>query len=110
MEIRLTDSDGNSFAVVHSWDAANLAAKAVFKRQNWSDLYYYIEFDDKQEVHGSIDLEPASFHRPHQNNIFTWHLRTFWTNISKVDPARWPIYSLTEEDIQFFKHALNYLP
>jgi len=106
MQITLTDSNGNRFAVTATWEAANIAAKAVFKRNYWSDLHYFIEFDDKQEVAGSIDLEPASFHQPHQNNIITWHLKTFWTNICKANPDRW----LTQEDINFFKHALNYLP
>ncbi len=106
MEIRLTDSEGNKFAVVNNWDAANLAAKAVFKRNYWSDLYYFIEFDDKQEAYGSIDLEPQSFHKEHQSILFTWHLKTFWTNVSRSEPKSY----LSKDEIQYCKHLLNYLP
>lgn len=105
MKIILSNSDGNKFATVQSWESANLAAKAVFKRNYWSDLYYDIFFDDNTQTCGSIDLEPSSFHKPHQNNIFTWHLKTFWTNVSKSEPKTY----LTQEDINFTKKLLTYL-
>lgn len=106
--ITLTDSTGLTlFAAVNSWDAANVAAKSVFKRRYWSDLYYNIKFHDGEEISGSIDLEPHSFHVPHINSIVTTHLRTFWGNISKL-PA--PKYGISETEIQYFGTLLNRLP
>ena len=110
MEIRITDSQGNLFAAVNNWNDANAAARAVFKRNNWSDLYYFIEFDSKQETHGSIDLDPQSFHTRHQREIFTKHLKTFWTNCSNVDIKAKPWYGITAEDQEFFKYLLTELP
>ncbi len=107
MKIRLTDSKGSLFAEVQNWDDANVAAKSIFKRNYWSDLYYFIEFDDNQETYGSIDLEPKSFHRPHQNNLFTTHLHTFWSNCSKV---KLPHFQITSEDVAYFKFLLTKLP
>lgn len=85
MKIILTTSTGKIFAEVQTLREANIAAKSVFKRNYWSDLYYHIMFDDGSETSGSIDLEPAEFHKPHQNNLFTWHLNTYWNNIIKSD-------------------------
>jgi len=107
MKIRLTDSNGALFAQVNDWDSANIAVKSIFKRNYWSDLYYWIEFDDKQEAYGSIDLEPQSFHKPHQNNIFTHQLKTFWNNCSKQKPGN---FGLNSEDIKYFKFLLTKLP
>ncbi len=106
MTIVLFDSNGSTFASVTSFEMANVAAKAVFKRQFWSNLYYDIFFDDNTQTAGSIDLEPESFHKPHQNELFTWHLRTFWTNVSKSKPLPY----LTQEDIDFTAKLLTYLP
>lgn len=106
MKIRLTDSNGNLFAEVSTWEAANIAAKSVFKRQKWSDLYYFIEFDDNQESYGSIDLEPSEFHRPHQSELFTWHLKTFWSNCAKV---KQPSTLISSEDIKYFQFLLTKL-
>ena len=106
MKIRLTNSNGGLFAEVQTWQDANTAAKSIFKRQYWSDLYYFIEFDDSLEVYGSIDLEPASFHRPHQNELFTWHLKTFWGNCAKVTQ---PSPLISKDDIQYFKFLLTKL-
>jgi hypothetical protein len=106
-EIVLTDSRGHKFATIKGWEDANVAAKAIFKRQNWSDLYYNITFNDGETISGSIDLEPESFHKPHQNEIFTWHLKTFWTNISKLTS---PYLGFTMEDIEDCKKLITYLP
>ena len=106
MKIILFDSTGSKFATVDNWSKANEAAKAIFKRNYWSDLYYEIFFEDGTQTCGSIDLEPASFHKPHQKTIFTTHLKTFWTNLSNVTP---PKYGLTIEDIDFTKKLLTYL-
>ena len=105
-KIMLFSSTPSKFATVSSWDAANVAAKAVFKKQYWSDLYYDIIFDDGTQTSGSIDLEPYSFHKDHQNELFTWHLRTFWTAVSKQKPLPY----LTQEDIDFTANLLTYLP
>lgn len=107
MQIILADSDNRQLAKVSSWDNANVAAKALFKKQYWSDLYYSIVFDDGNEISGSIDLEPQSFHAPHQNQIVTWHLKTFWGNISR---AKLPRFPLTQQDIDECKKLLTYLP
>lgn len=102
MKIRLTTDTGSLFAEVQSWAEANLAAKSIFKRNYWSDLYYFILFDDEQEAYGSIDLEPESFHKPHQNEIFTWHLKTFWSNSSKSE-------RLSKDDRNYFTYLLTHL-
>lgn len=116
MIIQLYDSRKKLFTTVNSWESANVAAKAIFKRQYWSDLYYSIVFDDGVKVSGSIDLEPKSFHKEHQNKIVTWHLKTFWTNISKLTPkSPYPGMTIREfepsaQDIEDCKNLLNYLP
>ena len=107
MKIILSDSRDNIFTHAGSWEDANIACKAIFKRQNYSDIYYAITFDDGREIGGAIDIEPESFHKPHQSTIFTWHLKTWWTNISRL-PA--PKYSLTQADIDECKVLLTYLP
>jgi hypothetical protein len=108
MIIRLTDSRGSLFAQVASFEAANLAARAIWKRDKWSDIHYFIEFDDLQETHGSIDIEPHDFFARNQRQIITWHLKTFWGNIVKHG-ANLP-YSISSEDISFFKFLLTKLP
>lgn len=102
MKIILSNSDGKTFAVVYNWSAANVASKAIFKRQYWSDLYYDITFDDGTHTSGSIDLEPECFHKSHQNEIFTWHLETFWSNVSKSTPLPY----LKQSDIDYAKRLL----
>ncbi len=106
MTIKLTTSTGNLFAIVNNWSDANLAAKSIFKRQYYSDLYYSIAFDDGESISGSIDLEPQSFHKGHQKTIFTTHLKTFWTNISKV---KLPHFQVTQEDKDYFSFLLTKL-
>lgn len=105
MRITLTDSRGHKFASCASWEAANVAAKAIFKRQCWSDLYYLIETDELT-VNGSIDLEPKSFHKPHQHKIFTWHLKTFWGNVARSSPSG----ILSQSDIDFAAEVVAILP
>ncbi len=108
MKITLSNSNKKIFAIVTSWDDANIAAKSILKRQYWSDLYYSIEFENGKEISGSIDLEPNDFHKPHQSNIITTHLKTFWGNVSRLNPSNY--YGYTEEDINECKTLLNYLP
>lgn len=105
MTITLSASNGNVFATVTSWAAANVAAKAIFKRQQYSDLYYLIDHPDVN-VMGSIDLEPESFHKPHQHKILTWHLKTFWGNVSKSQPNT----LMSQADIDFAKEVVAILP
>jgi len=107
MKITLTTSTGSLFAILNNWEDANLISKSIFKRNYYSDLYYKIEFADGQCINGSIDLEPQCFHKPHQNEIFTWHLKTFWTNISKV---KLPHFAIGENDIKLFTNLLTKLP
>ena len=107
MRIQLTDSKGNLFAMLSNWDDANLAAKSIFKRDYWSDLYYSITFEDGESINGSIDLEPKSYHKPHQNNIILNHLKTYWGNISRLNS---PQFGITKNDIKYFKGLLNRLP
>ena len=110
MIIRLTDSMGNLFTQVDNWELANIAAKAIWKREKWSDLFYFIEFDTKQEFYGAIDLEPRSHFAPVQNSIFTWHLKTFLSNMVKIEPQKAKIFEVSKQDIQFFKYLLTELP
>lgn len=105
MTITLTDSRKHLFAQVNNWDEANIAARSVFKRKYWSDLYYSIKFDDGNEVDGSIDLEPYSFHARQQRELFTKHLKTFWGNISKSAGK----YSITHEDAEWAAKLLTHL-
>lgn len=110
MEIRLTDSNGRLFAQVATWEDANAAIRAVFKRQRWSDIHYFIEFDSKQEAYGSIDIEPRSFHTHHQREIFTKHLKTVWGNLANLNPQKSKIYGVSAEDKRFFRYLLTELP
>jgi hypothetical protein len=110
MKIRLTTDTGALFAEVTTWSEANTAARAVFKRNNWSDLYYFIEFDTKQETSGSIDLEPYSFHARQQREIFTTHLKTFWSNIKALERNKAKIYGISEDDQKFCAYLLTELP
>jgi hypothetical protein len=107
MKIILTSSDGNLFATVETWQQANEVARAIFRRNYWSDLYYEIHLGEKTEVTGSIDLEPASFHTRHQKTLFTTHLRTFWGNISKQKPPY--KYGLNDAEVKHFAALLYYL-
>lgn len=107
MKITLKTSTGSLFAIVNNWQDANLISKSIFKRNYYSDLYYDIEFEDGQCINGSIDLEPQCFHKPHQNEIFTKHLKTFWTNISKV---KLPHFAIGENDVKLFTNLLTKLP
>ena len=107
MKITFTTSSGSLFAKVDNWNDANLITKSIFKRNYWSDLYYDIEFTDGQCINGSIDLEPQCFHRPHQNELFTWHLKTFWTNISNI---KLPHFAISENDVKLFTNLLTKLP
>lgn len=111
MKILLSSSTGSKFAEVDNFTNANVAAKAVFKCNYWSDLYYDILFDDGTQTAGSIDLEPQSFHKPHQNIIFTNHLKTWWGNVSRITPNEYGFMKgFTQEDIDFCKKLLTYLP
>jgi len=111
MKIKLTDSDGKLFATVTSWENANIAAKAIFKLHKYSDLYYHLFFDDGNDIAGSIDLEPHSFHQPHQKTILTSHLKTFWGNVSRITPNEYGwLRGFTQQDIDECKTLLTYLP
>lgn len=110
MIIRLTDSRGNLFTQVNSFESANIAARAIWKKNNWSDIHYFIEFNDLQEVFGSIDIEPKEFFSRSQKNIITTHLKTFWNNIINATPEKKRIYKISNDDILFFKHVLKQLP
>ena len=106
MKIELTSSNKKTFATLNSWEDANQATKAIFKRNFWSDLYYKITFEDGTIAKGVIDLEPQSFHKPHQNSILLTHCKTYWTNVSKTTPKPY----LLQCDIDYFKKLLKYLP
>jgi hypothetical protein len=106
MQIFITGSQGENFGVFTSWDNANIATRAIFKRQNWSDISYHIKFDNKEQTWGSIDLEPHSFHARNQHNIFTKHMKTFWTNVSKSENN----FLLNEDTKKYFQSLLKHLP
>jgi hypothetical protein len=84
-KIVLSSSDGKVFVDTTSVDKANEGLKGVWKRKRYSDVYYDITFDDGFELSGSIDLEPHSFHKGHEDKILTWHLNTFWNNVARSD-------------------------
>lgn len=106
MKITLNTSTGTTFGTFNSFASANIGVKSIFKRKYYSDIYYTITFDDNETVKGSIDLEPYDFHSRSQNEIFTTHLKTFWTNISKATPGT---YGITKNDIKYFKNLLTRL-
>jgi hypothetical protein len=106
MTIKLTTTKGNLFAIINNWNDANLAAKSIFKRNYYSDLCYDITFDDGEKISGSIDLEPQSFHKEHQSEIITTHLKTYWGNISNIVLPRFPF---TQEDKDYFTFLLTKL-
>lgn len=108
MQIILNSTFNTCFASVNSWEQANTAARAIWKRNKYSDIAYKITFDDGETASGTIDIEPKSHFAPVNRNILTWHLKTFWTNISKADRTRYPYVS--EEEQEYFKKMLNYLP
>ena len=83
--IKLKSIDGGLFIDTNSMSSANMALYGIWKRQNWSDVFYEITFEDGEKIEGSIDLEPHSFHKGHENNILTWHINTFWNNIANTN-------------------------
>lgn len=99
-------TDGKAITKVNSFELANVACKALFKQQKWSDIYYTITFADGKEVVGAIDIEPESHFKPFQGTIFTTHLKTFWTNVSKAKPIAY----ITQNDIDECASLLSYLP
>ena len=107
MKITLSNSDKKVFTTVTSWESANIAAKAIIKRNKWSDIKYSIVFDTGEEANGSIDLEPRSFHKPYLNCIVTKHLKTWWNNISRLQA---PKFGFTQTDIDYCKSLLTHLP
>jgi hypothetical protein len=105
LQITLTSSREGLFVKTDNFQDANIALKAILRRKKYSDVYYHIQDNNVDQI-GSIDLEPESFHKPHQNRILSNHLLTFWTNISKMDK---PKPGFTKSDIQYFTRLLNYL-
>ncbi len=108
MKIQLTDFNGNIFAEANNWNDTNIAVKAIFKRRYWSNVYYNLKLDGFTKVYGQIDLEPRSFWERRQNTIVTEHLKTFWTNISKLSPGN--PHGITKEEIESFTRLLKFLP
>jgi hypothetical protein len=93
---------GRSF---NSFSAANEYARFLLGR--YSDLSFLIEEGNFRRT-GTIDLEPVSFHRPHQNRIITAHLRTLCINCLKaIASNQYPFTTLSEADRE--KYAVNFI-
>lgn len=105
MKVSLTDSQNNNLGILSNWEDADAALRRIFSLQKYSDVYYHLEVEELS-AKGSIDLEPASFHEGWKNNIFTCHLRTYWTNVSKLENH----FLLTQEDIEFAKELIKHIP
>lgn len=105
MKVSLTDSQNNNLGILSNWEDADAALKRIFQLQKYSDVYYHLEVEELS-VKGSIDLEPASFHQGWIHNIFTCHLRTYWTNVSKVEKH----FMITQDDIDFAKELIKHIP
>lgn len=99
--IVLKDNDDKVMAHCNNWHDANLVARAMIGRH--SDVYYNIAFADDLRLTGSIDLEPRSFWDGIED-VVTWHLRTFHTNVSKSQKPQ-----ITQEHRDFSANLLaNY--
>lgn len=109
INVTLTTDYNTTFGAFTGYEQADDGARAIFKRQYWSDIYYLIEIDGREIWAGSIDLEPASFHRPHQRQIITNHIRTFLGNLQRQPLNKFPCY-LTPQDQEDIKTVLNSLP
>lgn len=103
--IMTTDHPISNFLEVNSWELANVGLKSIWRKQKYSDVRYTIHFDDGEEISGTIDMEPHSHFAPVCNEIFTWHLKTLWTNVSKSTKSY-----ITQEDKEECKQLLTYLP
>lgn len=85
-----------------NWDEANKALRWMIDQQVWSNAPYDIEFEDGEAVDGTIDLEPKSFWDG-KNEPLTWHLNTFWGNVSKQTPSA----IIDKESIDFAKNLTS---
>lgn len=90
MKIELFSHRDFVFAICDTYEQANVAMKAIVKREYWSDVMYDIKFDDGREASGSIDIEPRSFFNGKLNCVFTEHIKTFWTNVSNATVEKYP--------------------
>lgn len=102
-KIVLTDSDGKPFIGTSTFKSANEALKKVWENNKHSDAKYKIEWQDGETLSGSIDLEPHDFHSSHKDNILSWHLKTFWGNVSKSDVKPY----LSQEEINEAKNLVE---
>jgi hypothetical protein len=100
--IILKSIDGGVFVDTNSMDKANESLYGIWKRGNWSDVFYVITFEDGEKIEGSIDLEPRSFHKPHKYKILTWHINTFWKNVARTNAPYIP-----EEEKKFAKNIVE---
>lgn len=105
MKITLTSSTGSIFAACTNFEKANVCAKAIWKRQHHSDIYYDLEFNPNVSISGQIDIEPQEHFAPNKDNIITWHFKTFWTNIIEQSD-KYPMMKINPEE---FKMLLLHL-
>lgn len=82
--IKITLQVDSVARLCNGFEQANEMAAMIFKTGMFSDLDYHIQ-DGSFTWSGRIDLEPSCFHRPHRDQIITWHLRTMCLNIAKCD-------------------------
>jgi len=82
--IKITLQIDSIARLCNGFEQANEMAETIFKTGRFSDVSYHVQ-DGSFTWSGRIDLEPASFHNTHRDQIITWHLRTMCTNIAKCD-------------------------
>lgn len=111
-QIILRERDGSSIdfdkqpiiGTYTNYYAANQRVRQLIGE--YSDVCYDITFADGYRLTGSIDLEPRSFWEGNGsgNEPLSWHLKTFWTNVSKVTL---PYPDMTQEDIDEAKTLIE---
>jgi hypothetical protein len=89
MKITLTTSQGKTLIKEGTPDQADAALRSIYKRDKHSDIYYSMEIGS-ETVTGSIDMEPKSFHAPHNRKIFTNHVRTYFGNVARATVEKYP--------------------
>lgn len=107
MKITISTS-GNKGRTFTDIKAANLFLRGLLGRH--SDAFYSIQ-DGAFRRSGSIDLEPASFHKRNKERILNAHLQTFSRNIlAGLNKKAWPFNAITEtERKQCAEHFIELL-
>lgn len=100
--IILSDDRKKVLVDTTSMAQANEVLYGISNSNKYSYIFYAIRFEDGKEISGSIDLEPHSFHKPHEKKILTWHLLTYYKNVSNL-----PSYFGEEVEVEIAKDLLD---